>query len=136
MSGASGPPASPAGADPATEPVIGIVGPCSAGKSTLAAGLRALGFAAKPIAQEHSFAPRMWQVIGKPDVLVYLEVSYLVAQQRRWLNWQPADLDEQRRRLHHAREHADLVVDTDALTVEQVRRRVVEFMEARRGNLV
>lgn len=109
--------------------VVGIVGPCSAGKSTLAQALLARGYAARHIAQEHSFAPRMWQQISRPDVLIYLDVSFDVAQARRRLDWQPKDLDEQKRRLAHARAHADLVVETDGLSIEAVRERVLAFLE-------
>jgi hypothetical protein len=112
--------------------VVGVVGPCSAGKSTLVEALRTRGYQAKHIAQEHSFAPRMWQVIGRPDVLVYLDVSYPVSQARRWMNWGPEDMAEQKRRLAHAREHCDLYVETDALDVETVRQRVLAFLAQRR----
>ncbi len=106
--------------------VIGLVGPCSAGKSTLQRSLTALGFTAKSIGQEHSYVPHMWQVIGRPDVLVYLDVSYPVAQGRRWLNWLPADHAEQRRRLGHARVHCHVFVNTDPLTPDQVRDAVLQ----------
>jgi len=109
-------------------PIVGVVGPCCAGKSTLIRALHALGYPAKHIAQEHSYAPRMWQIIGQADVLIYLDVSYPVAQQRRWMNWQPADLDEQNRRLRHAREHCDLFVETDSLTVAEVREIILKFL--------
>ena len=109
--------------------VVGIVGPCCAGKSTLVRALAEQGCPARHIAQEHSFAPRMWQVIGQPDMLVFLDVSYPVAQQRRWMNWTADDLAEQQRRLRHAREHCDLYVRTDGLTPEQVLGRVLEFLE-------
>ena len=99
-------------------PIVGIVGPCCAGKSTLIRTLGALGYSARHIAQEHSYAPRMWQIIGQPDVLVFLDVSYPVAQQRR---------------LRHAREHCDLYLHTDALTIEQARQRVIEFLQTFRA---
>jgi cytidylate kinase len=117
-------------ADEPALPVVGVVGPCCAGKSTLIRALRRLGYPARHIAQEHSFAPRMWQIIGQPDVLIYLDVSYPIAQKRRWMNWQPADLEEQRRRLRHAREHCSLFVDTDPLTADEVYERVREFLRA------
>jgi hypothetical protein len=110
------------------QPVIGIVGPCSAGKSTLARALAERGYAARHIAQEHSFAPTMWQKIGHAQVLIFLDVSYPVAQQRRWLNWQPADWEEQQRRLGHAREHADFYLHTDNLSIESVRITVLAFL--------
>ena len=109
---------------------IGIVGPCSAGKTTLARGLRALGYDARAIVQEHSFAPSMWQRITAPDLLIFLDVTFEVAQRRRWLNWTPADLAEQRRRLTHAREHCDLCLDTDPLTSPQVLAQALHFIQS------
>ena len=109
---------------------LGIVGPCSAGKTTLAGGLSRLGYDARAIAQEHSFAPRMWRQITDPDVLVFLDVTFDVAQARRQLNWTPADLAEQHRRLAHARAHCDFYLDTDPLTIEQVQVRVLEVLQA------
>lgn len=99
---------------------IGIVGPCAAGKSTLAAGLGKHGYTARPIAQEHSYAPAMWQRISKPDLLVYLDVSFAHSMQRRKLNWTQVDFDEQVRRLAHARQHADIFIDTDPLNQDEV----------------
>jgi hypothetical protein len=96
------------------------------------AALLARGYAARHIAQEHSFAPRMWQSVGHAEVLIYLDVSFPVAQSRRHLDWQPADLEEQQRRLAHARRHADLYLHTDALTIEAVRDQVLAFL-ARSG---
>jgi hypothetical protein len=109
--------------------VVGLVGPCCAGKSTIAKTLGARGYTARIIAQEHSFAPRMWEIITHPDVLIFLDVSYPVAQQRRWMTWTPADMDEQRRRLAHAREHCHLYIDTDALSVAQVVAAITEFVD-------
>jgi hypothetical protein len=120
-------PASRAG--PPARPIVGIVGPCCAGKSTLARLLQAQGFNAKPIAQEHSFAPRMWQQIGHADLLIYLDVSHPVAMGRRWMKWQPADLEEQHRRLAHAREHCHFYLDTDPLSVEAVQQRLTAFLK-------
>lgn len=99
---------------------IAIVGPCASGKSTLAAGLQEHGHLARQIAQEHSYVPAMWQVLAKPDVLVYLDASFDTCTQRKSLNWLPAEHAEQLRRLQHAREHCDVYIDTDRLTPEQV----------------
>jgi adenylate kinase family enzyme len=108
---------------------IGIVGPCSAGKSTLAQGLKQRGYPdVRLISQEHSYVPYMWQRITNPDVLIYLDVSYENAQKRRWLNWMPHEYAEQLRRLGHARQHAQLILDTNPLSVEGVLDAVVQFL--------
>jgi cytidylate kinase len=109
---------------------IGIVGPCSAGKSTLVKGLKGRGYPnVRPISQEHSYVPYMWQRITNPDVLIYLDVSYENAQKRRWLNWTAGEFAEQLRRLEHARQHAHLYVDTNPLSVGEVLDEVVRFLE-------
>jgi dephospho-CoA kinase len=107
---------------------IGVVGPCAAGKTTLIAGLRQLGYQAKHIAQEHSYVPYMWQRLTNPDVLIFLDVSFALTLQRRKLDWTEAEYLEQQRRLEHARRHANLVLDTDGLSPEQVLQRVLQFL--------
>ena len=109
-------------------PLIGVVGPCAAGKSTLIAGLTRLGYRARHIAQEHSYVEDMWQRLTKPDMLVFLDVSYATTCQRRNLNWTEADWQEQQHRLQHARENADIYLNTDKFSAEQVLERVVEFV--------
>jgi deoxyadenosine/deoxycytidine kinase len=101
-------------------PLIGIVGVCGSGKSTLVAGLERHGYACRHIAQEHSYVQAMWKLITKPDLLIYLSASYPVSTARRRLDWRPADHAEQVRRLTHARDHADLVIETDDLSPQQV----------------
>jgi ABC-type Mn2+/Zn2+ transport system ATPase subunit len=109
--------------------IVGVVGPCCSGKSTLVKALLERGYVTRHIAQEHSFAPSMWKTIGKADVLIYLDVSFPVAQQRRWMDWKPADLAEQGRRLRHAREHCDLYLQTDALAADDVLKRVLATID-------
>jgi guanylate kinase len=113
--------------------LIGVVGPCAAGKSTLITGLTQLGYRARHIAQEHSYVKDMWQRLTNPDVLVFLDVSYLNTRQRRKLDWTEADWQEQQHRLQHARENADLYLDTDKLSAEQVLNQVAEFVRAGAG---
>lgn len=92
---------------------IAIVGPCAAGKSSLARGLAEHGIRAKQVVQEHSFVPEMWQVIAQPDFLIFLDASFQSCSQRKILNWHQDEYDEQLDRLAHARENCDLFVQTD-----------------------
>lgn len=109
-----------------------MVGPCGAGKSTLVRLLRARGIAAREIAQEHSGVPAMWARLTCPRHLVYLEVSRGVASRRLGQDFTPAEWEAMRARLAHARAHADLVLDTDSLTPDEVCGRVLEFLERTR----
>lgn len=107
---------------------IGVVGPCGAGKSRLVRALRARGIAVREIAQEHSGVPTMWQRITRPNLLIYLDVSRETAE-RRLERELPMDWwEEMTTRLAHARAHADLIVETDGLTPEEVAERVAEFL--------
>ena len=116
--------------EPASKSLIGVVGPCGAGKSTLIAGLERHGYRCRHIAQEHSHVPAMWQIISKPDILIYLGASFPVSTRRRKLDWQEKDYQEQLRRLAHAREHAHLIVNTDDMTAEQVLRTTLDFLQS------
>lgn len=79
-----------------------------------------MGYDCRHIAQEHSYVKTMWKQLTNPDVLVYLEASYPQTLIRRNLNWTKAEYDEQVNRLSHARENADIVIQTDDLPVEEV----------------
>jgi deoxyadenosine/deoxycytidine kinase len=107
---------------------IGVVGPCASGKSTLITRLKEQGLNVRHIAQEHSYAPAMWELISHPKILIFLDVSFEVAQQRRRLDWSEADYQEQQRRLAHARLHAHIYLDTDTLAPEEVFERVWAFL--------
>ena len=71
----------------------------------------------------------MWQVMSKPDLLIYLDASFPVSTSRRRLDWQERDYVEQLRRLAHARQHAHLIIDTNDMTPEQVLQSVLDFLE-------
>lgn len=114
---------------PLPRPIKGrvtVVGVCAAGKTALVEGLRVRGYDARHCIQEHSHVADMWQRISQPEVLVYLDVSLEVIRQRR-----PDDdfdeeyIREQRHRLAHARQHCQIYVSTDALSIEGVLSRVV-----------
>ena len=109
--------------------LIGIVGPCGSGKSTLTEALEKNGYACRHIAQEHSYVPAMWQIITKPNVLIYLSVSFPISTVRTKLNWQEKDYMEQLRRLSHAHEHADIIIETDNLTTEDVLQKALDYLK-------
>ncbi len=113
---------------PSTKRLIGIVGPCGSGKSTLMAGLEQRGYTCRHIAQEHSYVQAMWQIITKPDVLIYLHSSFENSTARRKLDWQEKDHNEQLRRLAHARQHANLIIETDLLTADEVLAKALGFL--------
>jgi hypothetical protein len=119
---------SPDQPDSQKQPLIGVVGVCASGKSTLIKGMEARGFRMRHIAQEHSYVKDMWKRITNPDVLIFLDASYPLTCQRRRLDWTEADWAEQQRRLSHAREHADLYINTDDLDIERVLEMVVSFI--------
>ena len=110
-------------------PLIGVVGPCASGKSTLVAALRDRGYNAREIKQEHSYVPTMWQRFTRPDLLIYLHVSQGVASQRRATEAGAAWWDKLTRRLRHARQHADLYINTDRLTPQEVLDKTLSFLE-------
>ena len=101
-------------------PLIGIVGACASGKSSLIAELTRLGYNCRHIAQEHSYVPDMWQRLTNPDILVFLEVSYEITLKRKNLNWSPHEFQVQLDRLQHARQNADIMINTDELSVNDL----------------
>ncbi|MBI4730573.1 MAG: hypothetical protein HY781_00255 [Chloroflexi bacterium] len=111
--------------------LIGIVGPCGAGKSTLENGLKSRGYNARAIAQDHSYVPSMWRQLTNPDVLIFLQASHSVGARRRNMSWTEAEWEEQQRRLRHAREYANLFLDTDALGILDVLLQVLGFLEGK-----
>ena len=118
---------------PSKKPLIGVVGPCGSGKSTLIRGLEIHGYACRHIAQEHSYVQTMWQKIANPDILIFLKASFPISTARRKLTWLKRDHDEQLRRLNHARQHAHLCIDTDDLTPGQVLQAALDFLKEING---
>jgi len=109
--------------------LVGIVGPCSSGKSTLARALRDGGYTVKEIMQEHCAAPAMWRQLTNPDVLIYLDVNPDVAARREGLDqpssWWP---EEREVRLRHARQHCDVYIETSELSPEEVFQQAVAYL--------
>ncbi|MGB8252918.1 MAG: hypothetical protein WCF08_06855 [Anaerolineaceae bacterium] len=104
----------------AHDPLIGIVGPCGAGKTSLAAKLSSHYTHVRAIAQEHSYVQDMWHRITNPDILIYLDASYPVTIQRRQLNWTEEEYHIELKRLADAHEHADIYIATDQLSLDNV----------------
>lgn len=104
-----------------------LIGPCAAGKSTLARRLRAEGLSVQIIAQEHSGIIDLWR--RRPArALVFLDVN-LAQVHRRGRPTFPAWLhDVQQTRLADARQAADLVVDTVPLSIDDVFATVRAFL--------
>ena len=109
---------------------IAVVGPCSSGKSALAAELRQLGYEVRQPAQEHSYVADMWWRLLQPDLLIYLDVDYEAAHARRPTTTTPQRLVEQHERLSHARQHCDFYLDTSGKTAEEVKTAVFQFLQS------
>ncbi len=108
---------------------VAVVGACASGKSTLVTSLLAAGYDARHVAQDHSFVPDMWQRIGRPDVLIFLDVNYETIKERRPnTTFRPADLAEQERRLAHARENCNLSINTNTLAPEEVLAQAISYL--------
>jgi hypothetical protein len=103
------------------------VGPCAAGKSTLVAALRALGYNARVSGQEHSAIPTLWEH-SQPDVLIVLDVDIAAVRDRRGGQWPEWLHDVQVQRLDAATRAADLAIDTSGLQVQAVIDRVVAYL--------
>ena len=122
-------PAKPSGEGPR----VTIVGPCAAGKTTLVASLRERGFDAHAVAQEHSGVAYLWQ-LADPDLLVFLDVDLATTAARRKREWPAALHATQHQRLAHARQHADLYLDSTPLSPDEVAERVAAFVAERTGD--
>ena len=111
-------------------PLLGVVGPCAAGKSTLVEELRSRGYRVKHIAQEHSYVKDMWFQIARPDILIYLDVSYEISCERTRSTWSRKIFNYQIERLAHARQNADFYIQTDGKSPSEVLYLVMESLES------
>ena len=109
--------------------IIGVVGVCGSGKSTLVNGLKPLGIELRHIAQEHSYVPNMWQRLIKPDILIFLDASYPETVRRRRLNWTIHEYQEQQKRLAHARSNCHFYLFTDSMPPEEMINQVAQYLK-------
>jgi dienelactone hydrolase len=107
---------------------IVVVGPCASGKSTLVTALRAFGYNAHILAQEHSGIASLWQH-SAPDVLIALDAELPDIRQRRDDQWPSWLYREQQRRLAQAFAAADLRVNTSRHDASHTFDAVVRFLE-------
>lgn len=110
-------------------PLIAVVGPCAAGKTSLVRRLTARGYSAHSVAQDHSYVPDLWRRMVPPDLLIYLDAELNTIARRRHTSWSGRFLADQRHRLRHARQHCDLYLPTDDLTEEEVLEQVLSFLD-------
>lgn len=115
--------------------LIGVVGVCASGKSTLIKGLTAHGYLCRHIAQEHSYVQDMWQRLSHPDILIMLHVSFEETKRRKPLNWTMDEYQTQLTRLQHANEHAHIHIETDNLTPEELLDKALMKLEQLVGRL-
>jgi len=106
-----------------------VVGPCASGKSAVVEALRQQGYNAHSAAQEHSHVQTMW-LMNNPTHLIFLEVNMANIRQRRSVSWGEDYLQEERRRLAHAREHADIIIDTNQHPLPEVITEAVNFLKS------
>jgi hypothetical protein len=92
--------------------------------------LRSHGFDASAVAQEHSGIPWLWRH-SDPDLLIYLDVPLATVRDRRGQEWPQAVYDAQEERLVEARAHADLVIDTAAVSIRGMTERALAFVRER-----
>ena len=112
---------------------IAIVGVCASGKTTLVKGLKDAGYDAYNVAQEHSGIHNFWNK-HQPDILVMIDATLPAIKKRRFVFWDQERIDTQHKRLADARAHADLYIQTDAYNAEEVRKQVIDFVEAWKKN--
>ena len=100
-------------------PLILVVGVCASGKTTLRTGLKARGYNARSLAQEHSVSPRLWRRM-QPDFLILLDCQFSTIQRRRDVKWGLDRYAQQKESLADAKENADVLVTTDGFTPQEL----------------
>lgn len=110
--------------------LVAIVGVCASGKTTLVKGLREAGIDAYNVAQEHSCIKKFWNR-KKPDLLVMIDATLSAIKKRRFVTWDEKRLEIQHERLRDARENANLYIQTDELSREEVLQTIITFIRGK-----
>lgn len=113
---------------PARAGPIVVVGSCASGKTTLVNALEARSIEARAVAQEHSIVRDLW-ARRQPSLLVFLEVDLETIRKRRSPGWPEAIYRVQQERLADARNHADVIIDSATVPVEEVLDRVIAAIQ-------
>ncbi|QNO15742.1 hypothetical protein HYG86_13705 [Alkalicella caledoniensis] len=111
---------------------IAVVGNCAAGKTTLVKGLKQEGYInAYNVPQEHSVVLKFWQRYN-PKLLIYLTCSLEEAKKRRpRIAWGQERLEDQKKKLQNAYENKDLLIDTNNLSIDDVLKIAIEYIQER-----
>jgi len=104
-----------------------VAGVCASGKTTLVKSLRELGIDAYNVAQEHSMIKNLWNH-REPDILVVLNAELPIIRKRRAVSWGEERLVVQRARLDDACQHADVYIQTDDLSRDEIVQNVLEHI--------
>lgn len=111
---------------------IAMVGTCASGKTTIATELRLRGHDAYVVSQEHSIVRNLWNH-QQPQLVVLLDVDFDTVRRRRGGSWPRWLFDLQQERLKHARQNADLVLNSSHLTVDEIVASITSLIERRRS---
>lgn len=106
---------------------VAVTGVCASGKTTLVHNLCQQNVEAYNVAQEHSFVKTLWKK-KNPDLLIMLDATLPVIKIRRIVPWGEERLIAQHERLNNAREHANIFIQTDDLSKDEVTERVLDYI--------
>lgn len=109
---------------------VAIVGVCAAGKTTLVEGLKEAGVDAYNVAQEHSCIKKFWNR-KFPELLIMIDATLPAIKKRRFVTWDESRLKVQHERLSDARANADLYIQTDFLSKEEVLQIAINFIRGK-----
>jgi len=113
-------------------PIIKVVGVSASGKSTLVKHLRQVGYNARPVSQEHSHIPTLWQQFDRPSLLIYLDIDLAAQRQRRPdVSWDEAARTVEQMRLADARANADITINTAHVNAATVFKLALAYLENR-----